>query len=136
MGDNTLQGEVPGDFGKVASPPITLKAEVSEATAATTYVTHQFSMPSDRTRVRVRAAYVQNGNGDSQTGLSLVLRDAVNSRVIHSETSATLVMGADPSSPVSQLGVSSGTRVQLELKNETGELLGNRPEGAMVVDLR
>lgn len=134
MGDNTLQGYVPGDFGRVESPPMTLKAEVSLATADTTYVVHQFSMPANRTHINVRAAYVENGDGDSQTGLSLVLRDAINSRVVHSETSARMQMG-DSTEPLAQLGVSASTRVQLELKNETGANLSNRPEGMMVIDL-
>lgn len=134
MGDNTLQGYVPGDFGKTALPPMTLKAEVSEATAATTYIAHQFSMPTGFTHVNVRAAYVENGDGDSQTGLSLVLRDAINSRVIHSETSARIKLGTRVS-PLSQLGVSASTRVHLELKNETGASLTSRPEGMMVIDL-
>lgn len=142
MGDNTLDGQVPGDFGKVASPPMAFTRQAQNLNSATTHVAHIFSMPSGKDRVIVRAAWVANAQGNAVSGLSLVLRDDVNSVVIHSETSAKMQTG-DVDSPVADQYISQDTRVALVMKNESGQNLtgrtpssGEAPSGMMVVDFK
>lgn len=130
MGD-TLQGFFASDFGKVNNPPLTFQFGERNLNSATTRVIQAFSMPSNRSSVEVWKSYVADQNGSAVSGLSLVVRDDVNSSVIHSETSAQLQEGVD--SPLSS-GGSAATRVILEAKNEAGTNL-TAPNGMVALRL-
>lgn len=129
---DTLNGFFASDFGKVHNPPLTLGFGERDLGSATTRTVYGFSMPSDKSTVEVWKSYVAGQNGSAVSGLSLVVRDADNNNVIHSETSAQLQEGVN--SPLST-GGSSGTRVLVEAKNEGGNASLTTPSGLVALRL-
>lgn len=114
MGD-TLQGFFASDFSRLDVPLLTFDFEATSVRSNRVRDIAHFSMPSDKDTVEVYAAQVSNEQGNSETGLSVVVRDVTNSNVIHSETSAVMQTGA----PLAK-GGSASTEIAAELKNETG----------------
>lgn len=112
---NTLQGYFASDFDKLEAPLLTFDFEgTSVRTDRHRDIAH-FSMPSDKDTVEVYAAQVSNEQGNSETGLSVVVHDVTNNNTIHSETSAVVQTGT----PLAQ-GGSASTEIAAELRNETG----------------